>query len=106
MRGTAASAPAQRVKALSHWLELIPARSAIDADDRTGNVARHRRGEEHGKRGEILGLAPLTDRNLFLGKMFSIIFRLIATKLLAHDPAGRNAIDGNAVLSDLAGESL
>src|ERR1700716_1218134 len=93
----------ERVKAP---LELISAQSAIDGNDRTRDVARHRRGEEQGERGEIRGLAPIAHRNLFLGKMLAIIFGIVAADLFTHDSAGRNAIDRDAVLSHLARQSL
>jgi hypothetical protein len=58
-------------------LELISAKPAVDRNDRTGNVACLRRGEEHGKRREILRFTPIADRNLLFGKLLPIIFRII-----------------------------
>src|SRR5712672_1911576 len=60
---------------------------AIGRNHRAGDVARHRRGEENRKRRQILRLAPIAHRNLFLGKVLAKIFRIVAADLLAHDPA-------------------
>src|SRR5450755_1059853 len=89
-----------------HALELVAAQPAVDGDDRAGNVTRQRRGEKYCQHRKILGLAPIAHWNFFLGKMLAIILRIVAADLLAHDAAGRNAIDGDAMLSDLARQSL
>ena len=82
--------------------ELIPPQTAVDRDHGARDVARQRRGEEYRERGEVLGLAPIATGNLLLGKPLAIIRRIVAPDLLAHDAAGRNAVDGDAVLADLA----
>src|SRR2546423_5248515 len=48
----------------------------------------------------------MPHRDFFLGKMLSIVFRIVAPNLLTHDPAGRNAIDSNTVPSDFAGQAF
>src|SRR5690349_17003905 len=83
-------------------LELIAAKSAIDRDHRTRDVARPRRGEENGEYGKVLGLAPIADGNFLFGKPLAVILRIVSADLLAHDAPGRDAVDGDAVLTDLA----
>src|SRR5262249_36967904 len=49
---------------------------------------------------------PIAYRNFLLGKFLPIIRRIVAADLLAHYPSGRDAIDGDAVLADLARQTL
>src|SRR6185312_15852943 len=87
-------------------LELIAAKPTIDRDHRAGDIARPRRGEENGEHGEVLRLAPIAHGDLLFGKSFAIILRIVAADLLAHDASGRDAVDGHAVLTDLARQAL
>src|SRR5262249_23958859 len=87
-------------------LELIPAQPAIDRQPRAGDVAGQRRGEEDGEHGKVLGLAPIADRNLLAGEALAIVGRIVAPDLLAHDAAGRDRVDGDAVAPQLARQAL
>src|SRR5689334_19922761 len=82
--------------------ELVAPQAAVDRDHRAGNVARERRGEEAGEVREVLRLAVLAHRDVVLALALSELGRIVAQDLLADDAAGRNAVDGDAVLSDLA----
>src|SRR5579859_2272544 len=87
-------------------LELIAAQSAIDRDHRAGDIARPRRGQENGEHGEVFGLTPEANGNFLFGKSLAVILRIVAPELLAHDASWRNAVDGDAVLADLARQTL
>ncbi len=52
------------------------------------------------------GCAVGADRNLVLGLPLAVFGRVVAQDLLADDAPGRDAVDGDAVLADLAREAL
>src|SRR4051812_42122955 len=71
-------------------LELIPAQPSVHRNNRSGNIARKRRGEEYRQHCKILRLAPVAHRYLFLGKTGAVVLRIVTPDLLAHDTSRRN----------------
>src|SRR6476661_9403009 len=86
--------------------ERVSSQSSIDWQYGPGDVTRNRRTEKYRQRSKLLGLAIAAYRD-FLARLFGAKFlRVLAPYLLAHDAARRNAIHGDAVGSDFAGQAL
>src|SRR5712671_1658273 len=64
------------------------------------------RGEEDGQHGEIFGLSVGPRRDLCRGMGLAILFGVVAPDLLAHDPPGRDRVDGDPISPDIARQPL
>src|SRR5262245_25209849 len=104
----AAMAPTRisRLLGMPPPLELVAAQAPVDRNDRAGDIARPRRGEETHQVRDVLGLAVLADRDLLLALLLAELRRVVAQDLLGHDAARRHRVDGDAVLADLARQAL
>src|SRR5438128_2019258 len=82
--------------------ELIASEPSVHWNHGTSDIARKWRGKEYGEHGQVLRLAPIADWNFRLSKAVTIVLRVIALDLFAHDPTGRDTVDGDTVRADLA----
>src|SRR3954447_23871695 len=86
--------------------ELVTAQPAVHRDDRAGDVAGQRRGEEADERRDVLRAAVLADGDVPRRVLGALLGRVVALDLRAPDPAGRGGVDRDAARADLAREAL
>src|SRR6185436_11079381 len=86
--------------------KLVSPQSTIDGNDRAGDIARERRDKKADQVGDVRRLPVLAYRNVVLALLLAEFGRVVAPDLLAVDAARRHAVDGDAVLADLARQAL
>src|SRR5579884_132358 len=87
-------------------LERVAAEAAVYGNDGAGDVLGERRRQKDGEDGELLRFAVAAHRDFRCGMALAVFLGIVAADLLAHDAAGRDRVDRDAVLADLARQTF